>query len=66
MLDNDDLREEQVRWEYLKYKIRKFTIHFLKILANWVRKETQTLEEKVKQCKSSVTNYHNDTQHIDY
>ena len=66
MLDNDDLREEQVRWEYLKYEIRKFTIHFLKILANWVRKETQTLEEKVKQCKSSVTNYHNDTQYIDY
>ena len=21
MLDNDDLRDEQVRWEYLKYKI---------------------------------------------
>ena len=60
MLDNDDLREEQVRWEYLKYEIRKFTIHFLKTLANWVRKETQALEEKVKQFKSSVTNYHND------
>ena len=66
MLDNDDLREEQVRWEYLKYEIRKFTIHFLKILANWVRKETQTLEEKVKQCESSVTNYHNDAQYMDY
>ena len=66
MLDNDDLREEQVRWEYLKYEIRKFTIHFLKILANWVRNETQTLEEKVKQCESSVTNYHNDAQYMDY
>ena len=33
MLDNDDLRDEQVRWEYLKYEIRKFTICFSKNLA---------------------------------
>ena len=26
MLDNDDLRDEQVRREYLKYEIRDFTI----------------------------------------
>ena len=66
MLDNDDLWGEQVRWEYLKNEIRKFAIHFLKILANWVRKETQTLEENVKQCKSSVTYNHNDAQYTDY
>ena len=66
MLDNDDLREEQVRWEYLKNEIRKFTIHFLKILANWVRKETKALEENAKQCESSVTCYHNGAQYMDY
>ena len=31
MLDNDDLRDEKVRWEYLKYKILKFTIRFTKV-----------------------------------
>ena len=36
MLDNDDLRDEQVRWEYLKYEIRKFTIRFSKNLAKKV------------------------------
>ena len=33
MLDNDDLRDKQVRWEYLKYEIRKFAIRFSKNLA---------------------------------
>ena len=28
MLDNNDLRDEQVRWEYLKYEIRKLAIRF--------------------------------------
>ena len=39
MLDNDDLRDEQVRWEYLKYENRKFAIYFLKNLPKKVRKE---------------------------
>ena len=30
MLDKDDLRDEQVRWEYLKYGIWKFTTRFSK------------------------------------
>ena len=66
MLDNDSLRNEQVRSEYLKYEIRKFTIRFSKNLAKEVRKVTQFLEGKVKHLESSVTNYHNDVQHIEY
>ena len=42
MLDNDDLRDEQVKWEYLKYEIRKFTIGFSKNLAKELQKETQS------------------------
>ena len=30
MLDKDDLRDEQDRWEYLKYEIWKFTTRFSK------------------------------------
>ena len=40
MLDNDDLRDEQVRWKYLEYEIRKLTSFFSKNLAKEVRKET--------------------------
>ena len=32
MLHTDDHRDEQVRWEYLKYEIRKYNIRFSKIL----------------------------------
>ena len=66
MLYNDDLRDEQVRWEYLKYEIRKFTILFSKNLAKEARKEKQSLEENVKYFESSVTNYHNDLQYMEY
>ena len=40
MLHKDDLWEKEVRWEYLKYEIRKFNIRFSKNLAKEVRKET--------------------------
>ena len=49
MSDNDDLKDEEVRWQHLKYEIRKFTIRFSKILAKEVRKET------ISRGKSSVT-----------
>ena len=65
MLDNDDLRDEQVRWEYLKYKIWKFTICFSRNLAKEVRKETQSLKEKAEDFDNSVTNYHNNLQYIE-
>ena len=41
-------------------------MRFSKKLAKEVRKETQSLEEKVKHFKNSVTNYHNDLQYIEY
>ena len=66
MLDNDNIRDEKDRWVYLKYEIRKFTIRFLKDLAKKVRKKTQSVEKKVKHFESSVTNYHNNLQYIEY
>ena len=51
-LDNDDLRDEQVKWKNLKYEIRKFIICLSKNLVKEVRKETQSLDEKVKHFES--------------
>ena len=46
ILDNDDLRDEQVRWEYLKYEIRKFTIRFSKNLLKRYEKRHNLLRKK--------------------
>ena len=32
MLDQDKITDKHLRWEYLKYKISKFTMNFSKIL----------------------------------
>ena len=43
---NMNVRDEKLRWEYLKYEIRKFVIRFSKNLAEKVRKGAQSLGEK--------------------
>ena len=32
-LDKENIRDDQARWEYLKYEIRKFSIKFSKLLS---------------------------------
>ena len=44
----------------------KFAIRFSNNLAKDLRKATQFQEEKVKHFESSVTNYYNDLQYIEY
>ena len=61
-----NVRDEKLRWEYLKYEIRKFFIRFSKNLAKKVRKGAQSLREKVKYLESSVTTHHNNLQYIEY
>ena len=43
---NEDLNN-QSKWEYLKYEIRKFTINFSKNKAKNKRKEKAFLENKI-------------------
>ena len=40
-LDKENIRDDQARWEYLKYEIRKFSIKFSKLLSK--NTKTQTL-----------------------
>ena len=46
MLYNNNFKDEQVRWEYLKYEIHKFTIRFKKNLAKEVRKRKNSFSRK--------------------
>ena len=47
-LNNENIKDDQVIWEYLKYEIRKFTIQYLKRLAKTLREERKCLERKLK------------------
>ena len=47
-LDKDNIADPQSWWEYLKYEMRKFSIHFSKDIA-WNQKTERTyLENKLK------------------
>ena len=50
-LDQDNIVDPQFRWEYLKYEIRKFSIHFSKGIARNKKTEKTNLENKLKLLK---------------
>ena len=45
-LDKENIRDDQARWEYLKYEIRKFSIKFSKLLSKNTKTHTLLLEKK--------------------
>ena len=47
-LNNENIKDDQVIWEYLKYEIRKFSIQYSKRLAKALREERECLERKLK------------------
>ena len=46
--DQDNIVDPQFRWEYLKYEIRKFSIHFSKDIGLNKKIEKMYLENKLK------------------
>ena len=55
MLDQDKITDKHLRWEFLKYEVRKCTIKFSKKLVkeenknrNFLEKEPKKLEKKPK------------------
>ena len=45
---NELSNDPQIKWEFLKYQIRKFTIRFSKMLAKEERKQREELETTLK------------------
>ena len=54
--ENDTYLTDQVKWELLKYKIRKFAINFSKKLAQNSRKLQRDLETKIKNLEHNIIN----------
>ena len=52
-LDQDNIVDPQFRWEYLKYEIRRFSIHFSKGIALNKKTERTYLENKLKTLENS-------------
>ena len=51
--DQDNIVDPQFRWEYLKYKIRKFSIHFSKDNVRNKKTERTYSENKLKTLETS-------------
>ena len=54
--ENDTYLTDQVKWELLKYKIRKFVINFSKELARNFHRLQRNLETKIKNLHHNITN----------
>ena len=54
-LENDTYLTDQVKWELLKYEIRKFAINFYRKLAQNSRKLQADLETKIKNLEQDIT-----------
>ena len=60
---NENVLDDQVKWEHLKYNIRKYTINFSKKLAKNTNKKIVDLETKLKHFEKYYENY---VDNIDY
>ena len=54
LLEKENILDDQVRWEYLKYKARKFSIKFSKVQAKKLKKK---LEKNLKSLESNMNNH---------
>ena len=52
-----NILDNQVRWKYLKYKVRKLSIKFSKVQAKKLRFERVLLEKKLKNLESNMNNH---------
>ena len=47
-MNHENINDDQIRWEFLKYEVRKFSRRFSKTLAKELREELQILQNKSK------------------
>ena len=49
LLDQNGMRDDQIRWEYIKLEIRKFSITFSKNLSKFLNAERKFFEKVPKE-----------------
>ena len=63
-LEIEGIRDSQVRWEFFKYEIRKFSIEFQKLQVQNTKREKMFLENKIKKLENN-TNYIENSEYVD-
>ena len=57
LLKKENFLDDQVRWEYLKYEVRQFSIKFSKAQAKNLRLERVLIEKKLRNLESNLNNH---------
>ena len=57
ILDQNDIRDNQIRWEYIMFEIRQFPITFSKNLSKSLNAERKILEKEPKDFEKSGSGY---------
>ena len=57
VLDQDKITDKHFRWEYLKYKIRIFTMNFSKNLVKEENKDRNFFGKRTKKLEKNLTNF---------
>ena len=65
MLDQDKITDKYLRWEYLKYDIRKFTMNFSKNLVKEENKDRNFLEKELKKLQKNLNNFQTNEQYLE-
>ena len=57
MLIQDKRTDKHLRWEFLKYEMRKCTMNFLKSLVKKENKDRKFLEKELNRLEKNLTNF---------
>ena len=57
ILDQNSIRDDQIRWEFIKFEIRQFSITFSKNLSKSLNAEREILEKELKDFEKSGSSY---------
>ena len=55
ILDQNNIRDDQIRWEYKMFEIKQFSIFFSKNLSKSSNAERGILEKELKDLEKSIT-----------
>ena len=59
-MNHENINDDQIRWEFLKYEVRKFSRRFSKTLAKELEEELQILQNKLKLYEHNLKCFENE------
>ena len=64
ILDQNGIKDDQIRWGYMKFEIRQFSITFSKNLSKFLNAEGEILEKELKDFEKSGSSYFNNDDYL--